>query len=338
MIDKQDVTRDFIQKSIHEIPDELIPLTGGANNKVWKVTFHSREPVLLKEYFRDPLDQRDRMRSEILFLEYAWELGIRVIPKLLGYDFLNGCVLLQFIDGNRPEKEEIRMEDIKSSIDFFSSLNQTSSHRDNLPPASESCFSLQEHIHAIERRLNKLNGIQINEEIDENALKFVKHELIPIWKKVEESLKVTWQKEGINPLETLLSNNRCISPSDFGFHNALKIKTGDIYYIDFEYAGWDDPVKMICDFFCQPEVPVPERYMKYFIEKISLLFPDSQTLINRVLWLYPLYRIKWCCIILNEFLHISQKRRIFSDDLIKISDRKKSQLKKAQEFLYLINL
>ena len=25
-------------------------------------------------------------------------------------------------------------------------------------------------------------------------------------------------------------------------------------FIDFEYAGWDDPSKLICDFFCQPAV------------------------------------------------------------------------------------
>ena len=43
-----------------------------------------------------------------------------------------------------------------------------------------------------------------------------------------------------------------MSPSDFGFHNVIK-KDDFLYFIDFEYAGLDDPVKLICDFYCQPD-------------------------------------------------------------------------------------
>ena len=40
----------------------------------------------------------------------------------------------------------------------------------------------------------------------------------------------------------------CVSPSDFGFQNTL-ISKNIVYFIDFEYAGLDDPVKCILDFF-----------------------------------------------------------------------------------------
>ena len=39
-----------------------------------------------------------------------------------------------------------------------------------------------------------------------------------------------------------------ISPSDFGFHNALRTNTGPVFF-DFEFSGWDDPAKTIIDFF-----------------------------------------------------------------------------------------
>ena len=56
-------------------------------------------------------------------------------------------------------------------------------------------------------------------------------------------------------LDTLLPEHRCISPSDFGFHNAIKTLDG-VKFIDFEFAGWDDPCKALIDFMLQPKVPI----------------------------------------------------------------------------------
>ena len=33
---------------------------------------------------------------------------------------------------------------------------------------------------------------------------------------------------------------KCISPSDFGFHNSIIDREGNINFVDFEYSGWDD--------------------------------------------------------------------------------------------------
>ena len=59
---------------------------------------------------------------------------------------------------------------------------------------------------------------------------------------------------------------RCLSPSDFGFHNAIRRASGELCFIDFEYAGQDDPAKMACDFLCQPEVPVPDACRERFLD------------------------------------------------------------------------
>ena len=45
---------------------------------------------------------------------------------------------------------------------------------------------------------------------------------------------------------------KIISPSDIGFHNIL-YKDNKLFFIDFEYAGWDDCFKMIADLVLQPE-------------------------------------------------------------------------------------
>ncbi len=325
----------FIQNIVHKTPVDLFPLSGGANNQVFKVNFKDIEPVLLKHYFSDPIDERNRLKHEFLFLKYAWSQGIRVIPEPLGCDNVNKFALLQYIDGIRPKVNQITESEINNAISFFLNLNKclNPEFARILPSASEACFSLQEHVVTIKKRLNKLKLIEVNEEIDNDALSFVQSELIPFWNTIEKNLSVEWETSGINPEEVLPIAHRCISPSDFGFHNSIKSSEGKIFFIDFEYAGWDDPAKMICDFFCQPEVPVSDKYLTVFINKILNIIPDSVSFKQRVSWLIPVYKIKWCCIILNEFLPISQKRRSFADIHTPVSAKKRIQLKKSQELL-----
>ena len=85
-----------------------------------------------------------------------------------------------------------------------------------------------------------------------------------------------------------------------------------LYFIDFEYAGWDDPAKMICDFFCQPAVPAPQTWHRHFAHSVVAGFAGREELLQRVQILLPLYRIKWCCIVLNGLLPEGHARRLFA--------------------------
>ena len=69
--------------------------------------------------------------------------------------------------------------------------------------------------------------------------------------------------------QVLAAEDCCLSPSDFGFHNALLDDEGKLTFLDFEYAGRDDPAKLVSDFFCQPEVPVPLSLHAHFIDRIA---------------------------------------------------------------------
>jgi tyrosyl-tRNA synthetase len=40
-------------------------------------------------------------------------------------------------------------------------------------------------------------------------------------------------------------------------HHLACIKPQLARFLDFEYAGWDGPAKLVCDFFCQPALPAP---------------------------------------------------------------------------------
>ena len=51
--------------------------------------------------------------------------------------------------------------------------------------------------------------------------------------------------------------NAACRPRISAFTTRWSTTTGNVTFLDFEYAGRDDPAKLVSDFFCQPEIPVP---------------------------------------------------------------------------------
>jgi hypothetical protein len=135
----------------------------------------------------------------------------------------------------------------------------------------------------------------------------------------------------------LATDQRCLSPSDFGFHNALINGDGHLTFLDFEYAGSDDPAKLAADFFCQPEVPVPLTFHARFVERIVDGLGLDQAAATRCVLLLDAYRIKWTCILLNEHLALGAARRLFADAGIR-PERCAAQLAKAETKLAEIRL
>jgi thiamine kinase-like enzyme len=99
--------------------------------------------------------------------------------------------------------------------------------------------------------------------------------------------------------QSLSKDQMIISPSDLGFHNALKDKSGVIHFIDFEYFGWDDPAKLALDFLLHPAMNLSSDLKNQWIQGCNKIF--GQDFKNRVKVYEPFIRIAWSIIVLNEF-------------------------------------
>jgi hypothetical protein len=84
----------------------------------------------------------------------------------------------------------------------------------------------------------------------------------------------------------------------------------------------------VCDFFCQPQVPAPMHFMPHLLDELAGGLP-SPTLQDRVRVLFPVYQLKWVCIMLNEFLPVGSQRRRFAQPGTDTPSRKEQQLHKA---------
>lgn len=311
---------------------KLISLQGGRNNKVFRLDADGKS-FLLKSYFFSPQDSRDRLYHEFSFTNFAWTCGIYTVPKPFTSLPERRFALYEYIDGMLANQRVTSKEDIHQASDFILSLNR---HRTNklaleLPAASEACFSIEEHVTNTAKRISRLSQIELADDFDQSAKERIEHILKPLWFEVSEFIDIAKKKNSLLG-RTLSFKERWISPSDFGFHNAVEEKEGRLRFIDFEYAGWDDPAKLLCDFANQPDRLLDPVLSCELINSVIAQDVNPEFLRFRYLLLEPLYQIKWACIILNDFLPFGSQRRKFTS-LENVETQKKVQLGKLNVML-----
>lgn len=289
------------------------PLAGGRNNRTYRLETPGGT-VLLKHYYRG--GDWDRLAAESRFLRFCEKMGVRRVPRLLAEDAANGYALHSWLDGARLNPLGLDGDEIDEAADFLGELTQASRMKglDDIPPARDACLCLEDCFRSPRERLAALeHGLRETSSapLSKAALAFVEKRLVPIWHNVHDS--VLFRLEGINLFQPLPIGILIVSPSDFGFHNALRLRNGTgLAFIDFEYAGLDDPAKAISDFICQADYsPTPET-----LEKLGRTVCENdrtfKKLVERVEILLPLFRVKFCCIMLNDFKHFDAARRRFA--------------------------
>ncbi len=329
IFDEGEPPAEAIRELLHQAggPPEFVlrPLPGGANNRVYHLVAGPFEAAL-KVYFRHPSDARDRLAAEYSFCGFAWENGIRQVPRPMACDSGRGMALYEFVHGRPLHGETVGGAEVADAIELFRELNACRGRAGGLPAASEACFSLREHLAVVERRVLRLES-----GADPEAAGFVREQLVPAWKECRERFERG--AAGLGLEGPLPAEDRRVSPSDFGFHNAVREPSGRLRFLDFEYAGWDDPAKTVCDFFFQPAVPAPRDSRDRFANAVLEGTADPQRHLRRIALLEGVYRIKWCCILLNEFLPAGVARRRFAGTGAEPRERRASQLAKARALL-----
>lgn len=299
---------------------------GGRNSKVYKIFCGNPERVfIVKQYYRDDSDKRDRINVEFNALNFLWDNGVRVIPRPIAANPEKGYAVYEYIEGSNIDPKNINNCDISQVVEFLALLKNLTEKKDSMyfPDASEACFAINDIHYNLELRLGRLKSIK-------NSLLqvFLKNELLPLQEQIFFKTKQLACRNN-SFYSPLTRDEKTFSSSDFGFHNALKDERGKIFFLDFEYFGWDDPAKTICDFLLHPAMQLNGQLQGLFLQKIIPVYNTMQTLKERLITVYPLYILKWCVILLNEFLPERLARRRFS--LEKTLDTKKIQAEQLQK-------
>lgn len=315
------VVKDFPVKTIDEILCNMLGskvkrktvLNGGRNSRVLKVQTEDDRLFVTKQYFLSPYDHRDRMTTELKAIRLLQAHNVDCIPCLVADDRQARVAVLDYIPGT-PVEPICRFH-IDQAISFLKKLRTIGlqiGSPSTLPRASEAFFSANQIAGNIKERFAILQNTP-HTHLPGHALdEFLQNDVRPELNLAVDHCAGIFQHNDLSMADSIGPEKRTLSPSDFGFHNAVEREDGKLFFLDFEYFGWDDPAKLICDFILHPGMGLTDVMKAYFCQKALVMFEGGRSLSVRIMAFYPLFLLKWCLIILNEFLYWEQARRLFA--------------------------
>jgi hypothetical protein len=308
------------------------PVEGGGNNRVFRVRTGMGEAAL-KQYLTDATDGRDRLGHEWAALTLlARHLPGRA-PKPLAVDPERGWAAFDWVEGAPAGAID---RDVDSVVAFVHELQLLGAHPDAqaLPPAAEACLSLADLISQIERRIRRLGAVN-----SERLRLFLADAFEPLFRDASRLAREHYARAALDPDRPLAPHLRILSPSDFGFHNAKRREDGALIFLDFEYFGWDDPVKLVADFLTHPAMRLSAVQCRRFEAGMTDCFRHDAGYKSRLLAFNPLIGLRWSLIVLNEFLPEGWARRQTAGALSPDARERRlqEQLEKAQS-LYRLSM
>lgn len=299
----------------------------GGNNRLYFLRDRHGRPYALKCYLKTEDDGRDRLGAEFDSLSFLAEQGLTCVPEAVACCRDNQIGIYDWVEGSTIET--VSMDDIDAALSFQRDLYAVARRSDiaALPLASEACLSLSELGRQIRTRHARLRQIE-----NDDLSSFLKREFLPVLETCWHDALHSYQNGGIDPAGELPLERQTLSPSDFGFHNALRAKAG-LVFLDFEYFGRDDPAKMTADFLLHPGMDLSNAALRRFMAGCQEIFADDGNFRLRMAGTYPLYALRWCLILLNEFLPERWARRRFANAREEQAETYERQLAKSRATL-----
>lgn len=264
----------------------------GGNNRLYRLET-AAGPVALKLYPRAEGDGRDRLGAERAAAVFLAGQGETAIPRFLAAAEDLGFSLFTWVEGEAVTAAG--PAEVDQALAFLERLHRWRSApaAAALPPASEACLSEAELRAQLRHRFERLAQVE-----DAGLRSFLAARIAP--------RLVGPDGAGAD----LPRHVQTLSPSDFGFHNALRRPDGGLVFLDFEYFGWDDPVKLTADILLHPGMDLaPAARARFLAGCAGLYGAEDGDFSARLRRFYPLYGLRWCLILLNEFLPERWARR-----------------------------
>jgi hypothetical protein len=272
--------------------------TAGRNSRIYRI-LSGNQTFALKQYPILHADPRDRLQAELKALRFMEHHHIDTVPRVVAAHPGERLLLLTWVDGE-PVKT-ITKEDIDAAGAFLTTIHELrhNAEAQHLPLASEACLCGAEIERQIRARLAKLNERSFCEEdlrvLLEGGFASALDKVLPRALSQLSLARVTFDR-------SLPADHQSLIPADFGFHNSLRQNDGKLAFLDFEYFGWDDPVKLTVDFLLHPGMALESMARQRFLAGAEGRYSNDPTFTGRFRALFPLLGLRWVLVLLNEFL------------------------------------
>jgi hypothetical protein len=316
-----------------QLPISVSRLAGSGNSRLTRVGLSGGRQLVVKRGLRPEV-----ARIEFEALSLLRSNGFTEVPEAIDFDAASGSTLLSFVEGRRLGDAEVDAGHVRQAIDFLLRLSRLSRGAGQVFPheAADSRRRLSDYSSRIRERRAAIEagrrysyggrdqGLQIDavlerldRAIDEAIRRFE-----------EAAVRSGFNLEGPLPPE-----ERILSPSDFGFHNALVGPSGRLVFLDFEYFGWDDPAKLVADFFHSVAQDLPDERKQQLLDGFDQGGGGGAGFRGRFELVRGLIALEWILIVLNVLSPPVLERKVFANPQLRPEDLIATRLARAKGML-----
>lgn len=255
-------------------------IRNGANSNVYIVG----ENQYILKFYRTDNNQPSRLEREFYALNLFAENKIENVPEIIGISSELNCSLMTYIDGTSINV--LQTELIDEFANFYKKLlNISIEYKKNTFESIDACPNINTLLSQVNNRilnLEKEDNLQLKVILD-----IIKSHLSYIESKIVENF--------YNNLKTEFS------VVDFGINNVI-LNQKNLYFIDFEFFGLDNPVHLISDTIAHPanNLNLDEQLNLY--NKFLKCHDNQDEISNAFIGNNLIFDLKWCLIMLNPFL------------------------------------
>jgi hypothetical protein len=319
----QDVARALSPHPVRAVGE----LRKGNNSRIFRVET-AGGAYALKKY--PPSDERNRLGAEVAALHFFERASIGRTPRIVAVVPNVRYGLFTWIDGSAVDV--VTDDDIDEFARFQIALDEAIDERARaeIGEASEACLSGPRIVSHIERRYRRLETVKYDFP---EFQPFFDDVLIPSLGKFEAAARAAYTRRGFDFSEDIAPPFRTLIPSDMGAHNALRGADRRLYFLDFEYFGWDDPLTSIANFVMHPGMRLSASQKDHYRQALLAHFQRNDER-ERLAALTPLYALRWCAIILGELVPERWRHRVESNpDFQDWDEVRRAQIAKARALI-----
>lgn len=285
-----DIARSLqVAETLLGCPVRAVSLSAsGANSRVTAIDAVGHR-YGLKNYPDWRMAGSSRCAAEWHSLELLHGAGLTEVPRPIAHDAERAVLILEWIDGKPVDP--IGAAELAQAAGFLDRIFVLSDRPEarNFPLASEACLS----------------GAEIARQVAARRQAFAPHPALDgfLARRFDPVFAAALDRAQSFPgfAAVLPEGARRLIPADFGFHNALREADGRIRFFDFDYFGWDDPVKLTADFLLHPAMRMTESQKTDFAARMAALRQQDRAFADRLRTYLPLFALRWALIVLNVF-------------------------------------
>ena len=275
-------------------------LSGGSNNRLYRIETREGRSLLAKKYFND---NRSRLVREYGVLTALCKRGFNEVPKPCArLDELNTGVY-SFVHGRHIDSFDFTRDHITKIANFLAKMHDVTRADVSLevPMGFMSARSLSEVIALIRGRIELFKGEE------SKALSVMVQDFLTeasVLDTVESLLEGFIQRHNRDRLNRRLPDaDLRLSPIDFGAHNMLWRTDGSLVVLDFEYGGWDHPLHVIDDFFAHDKSQgITSEDEEFSVTEYLRQSPLSETVLCELDDYRHLSQLDWIMVYMSSML------------------------------------